>query len=580
MRIITKGKTKPNISKFSGIKLGLSNRIILIYLLTSIVLVAGISLQVYNSIYGLLRTTSLQSNAQLALEVINARYPGNWRVEGDRLYKGATLINENYELVDTIKRSTRGEITIFARDTSVATTIRNDGIRQIGTKASEEVVEQVLKRGESYSGTVNIFGESYNVHYMELRDIAGNIVGMFFIGYPRSYILELVSEPFRKIVFVALGIMGGTILIYYLYLRFRVTKPVERLRDNIQKMAAGDLRVTTDLKLLKRKDEIGEMAQGFAEMVKSIRSIVEDIQGKANQLNISSESLASTSSQMSASSQELASTMNQVAEGSANQAQDLEGIVTSLSDLTVIIDKVNRELENVKEQTENTQNKAHMGREEMDNLVQSITEVKKAFQLVADKLEGLNNTVQEISGISELISSISEQTNLLALNAAIEAARAGEQGRGFAVVADEVRKLAEESRTSTEKIINLVESITKDTEEVITTSKTVEQSVEEQVYSVDKTVNSFGEILQSVDSIKPLVTNTYQAMDEIMKFKDLVIEKAEEVSAITEETTAATEEVAASSQELTASSEEVANTAQSLREIAKGLMERVNTFKI
>lgn len=577
---VNRGLSNKKVTSFKGFKLGLGSKIILIYIITTIVLVTGIIYQVYNTINDLLTTTSLQTNANLALEIIDARYPGNWRIEGDRLYKGATLINDNNELVNTIKRSTNGEVTIFARDTRIATTIVDNGVRQVGTKAPEDVIEQVLKRGLRYSGTGNIFGERYSTYYVELRDIGGNIVGMFFIGYPMSYINGLVFRYFREIIIVALAIMVLAIIGYFIFIRIRITKGIAMIKGNIQSMAKGDLTNNVSEKLLKRQDELGEMAKAVEEMIESMENIIKNIKEKSEQLNINSESLATASGQMAASSQELASTMNQVAEGTSSQAQDLEAIVCSLNQLSGNIENVNIALENMKLETENTQTKANAGKKEMEGLVKSIEGIKNAFELVVDKVENLTNSIKEISGISTLISNISEQTNLLALNAAIEAARAGEHGRGFAVVAEEVRKLADESRKSTEQIISLVNSITKDTDEVIQTSMTVEQSVNNQAKSIEKTVASFGDIIQSVNNIAPLMTKTFTAVDDMIKSKDGVMEKAEQVSAVTEETAAATEEVAASSQELTASSQEVSVTAQSLREIAKDLMDSVDRFKV
>lgn len=328
------------------------------------------------------------------------------------------------------------------------------------------------------------------------------------------------------------------------------------------------------------KNEFSEMNRSISHVITNIKKALLEVKNQSQEVTSQSQNLAAVSEEMSSSSQELASTMQQVAEGATNQANDLTEIVNSLSELTHNIENVYKKLESVKEESEKTEEKANLGKIEMDLLVNSIKEIRNSFDIVINKVENLTQSVKEINGITEMISGISDQTNLLALNASIEAARAGEHGRGFAVVAEEVRNLAEESRKSTEKIVNLLSSVTLDAEEVLSTSKTVNIAVKNQADSVEKTVTSFGDIITSVEIIAPLMKDTYNAMDQIKESKDIVMERIEMVSSVTEENSAATEEVAASSEELTASTEEVASTAESLSSISEDLMKTVGRFKV
>ncbi|WAA12469.1 methyl-accepting chemotaxis protein [Fervidibacillus halotolerans] len=382
----------------------------------------------------------------------------------------------------------------------------------------------------------------------------------------------------EKNIFLILASSISIILILFIYLIYLVLKrSITQVNNMLARLANYDFNITLNED---GKNEFAQMNRYFSEVINNIKGALTTVKNQSMEVQSHAQNMAAVSEQMSASSEQLTSTIQQVANGATTQAESLNEIVTSMAKLTETIDHVSKELEKVNTETENTKKKAHMGRQEMADLVQSIEEIKMAFQVVVEKVHDLSVSVKEIDGITEMIADISEQTNLLALNAAIEAARAGEHGRGFSVVAEEVRKLAEQSKQSTEKITELVSIISKDSEEVISTSTKVEHSVQEQLQSVERSVDSFGDILNSVEDIAPRMERAYLAMDEIVKSKDIVMERVENVNSVTEENSAATEEVAASSEELSASSEEVSHSAQSLNDIVSKLNSAVNRFKL
>ncbi|NYE58830.1 methyl-accepting chemotaxis protein [Carboxydothermus ferrireducens] len=324
------------------------------------------------------------------------------------------------------------------------------------------------------------------------------------------------------------------VLIWILSQR-KISKPLSDLTEKVEQVASGNLRVTI---VYNSKDEIGVLASSINTMIQSLSQIINHVKEKSNILVKESEGLSSTSENMAASSQEVAKAMQQVSAGASTQSQDLANIAAL---------------------TEDTATKANSGKEEMDNLVKSIQQIKSSFELVVEKVKILASSIMNISSVANTITEISDQTNLLALNAAIEAARAGEAGKGFAVVAEEVRKLAEKSKSSTDEITKIIFSVQNDANEVIKTSENVDNFIKEQVKAVEASVMAFGDILQAVDEIA---------------------EKIQQISAVTEENSAASEEVAATSEELSASSEELAAVAQNLSLIANELENAINQFKI
>jgi methyl-accepting chemotaxis protein len=385
-----------------------------------------------------------------------------------------------------------------------------------------------------------------------------------------------VYSTSQKIFIGIFGLVSVIVIVFCLVLTRILRNSMKQINDVTEKLSNYDFSVELETE---GKNEFAQMNRSLKTAIANLKEALKDIKENAETVTSSSENLSSVSEEIASSSQELSKTMEQVVQGATSQANDLQDIVNLVANLTASIENVYKELENVKTETDNTTNKSNVGKQEMNKLIKSVSEIKNAFEVVISKVKNLTESVKQIGNVNNVITSISEQTNLLALNAAIEAARAGEAGKGFAVVAEEVRKLAEESKKSTSEIIQLVTSIKDDTEDVIKTSNDVGGFIEAQTSAVENTVASFGDILESIENIAPLMERSYKGMDEIVKSKDIVLQRVETISSVVEENTAATEETAASSQELSASSEEVASVSQSLTAIALKLLNATSRFK-
>ncbi len=489
----------------------------------------------------------LMSDLKMGEQIIHQTYPGDWRIEDGKLYKGNALMNGRNYIVDYIGQLTGDSVTIFCGGIRVATNVTKDGQRVVNTQVSEEVRQAVLDRGETFLGKADVVGTVNYAAYKPIKDKEGNIIGIWFVGVPSTKYVDIVNN-FRlnmigySAIGITLGVLAAVLLAYTVY------TPLQRIRSKLRYIGEGDL--TQAINIVGR-DEISRVAEGINLMVERISELI----GKSKSLTIMVSSATQELSQRSQVSATLMENMtlqaDELSRNASRQAELTDQSRQSVSEMTVAIQQMAENVQEVTSSALNAARQAEAGEQQLNLAIGQIATISQTVNSTADIIADLGVKSQEIGQIVDLITSIADQTNLLALNAAIEAARAGEQGRGFAVVAEEVRKLAEESGEAANRIAQLIWEIQNE---------------------ADRAVKSMTDGTREVAKGSEVVNEAGRAFQEIIKAVNIVSQQIQEISAASQEMSASAEMAIRAIEETNQAADDNAQLAKRIGEIVEKQM--------
>lgn len=430
-------------------------------------------------------------------------------------------------------------------------------------------VAEGLKGQTGVSNWVNSKGVSFYGAYLPISTPDAKSKWVVVVQIPQSEITAKANSDLSRSGLLALLFsIAAAVVVYFVSNIF--IKPVRKVIETTSAVGQGDLTATILNKTKTR--EYQQLNDAVNNMISQLRDLLLTTQKNAQQVANSAVHLSATTTSISDSSQQIAATMEQLSAGNENQTLQVDSAAVEVEQMRNEINGIANKSNNVRELTEALSNEATRSMAGVNQATQQMDKISDAARSSAEQIHSLQTKSKQIEQMVILITDIAQQTNLLALNAAIEAARAGEAGRGFAVVADEVRKLAEQSGQAAEQITSVIAEIQTETTRAVEAMTNGTDEAEKGTQIVKQTLDSLGRITAAIQDI---VDNTREVADATARMN----QSTEDVSGVVANLAAISEESAAATEEVTASVNEQSSTIQELAESTKGLSELANELE-
>ena len=442
------------------------------------------------------------------------------------------------------------------------------GAMPFTTDEEKQTYEQLLSAGAKYFSVheelVNAFAagdldkvrslrknetraalEEAGAKSLRLREINNEIAEQMTKG-----VADLYDSARTMSIVVSLITLGFVVVIAWL-LTGQIRNPVMALLEQTRRVSAGDLTSRIDMQQF-NNDELGTLAKGFGEMQTNLRTLVSEVSGSVVQLSSAAEEISSVASQS--------------ANNMHSQQHELNQLATAMNEMQATVQEVSRNTSDAASAATSASETAELGAKTVNDSIQRIERVASAIESTAVVIRQLGDDSRNIGMVLEVIRGIAEQTNLLALNAAIEAARAGEQGRGFAVVADEVRTLAKRTQDSTSQINNIIAELQQRAEQAGSTMQQSQDLMNTTVATAREAGESISQISGSVSSISHMNIQIATA--------------TEEQGAVSEELNRNVVNISHASEEVASGATQMAQACNELNHLATQLQEMVRRFRV
>ena len=526
---------------------------------------------------------SLSGTAATTLAAYNQHSGSYLRADNGDVWKGGYNISKSESLLDNIKEESGMDVTFFYGNERIMTSAKDrDGNRILGSPAGEIIVEKVLKGGENYfSSSVSLDGTLNYGYYIPVyqKGTDSEPIGMIFAGVDKQAKDNTINGIILMVLLSVIFVMAACIVIAVI-MSVSITRSLQKGISKVQKVADGELGSPIEEKLLKRNDEVGDLAKAIDTLQKALQNIVSKIAQSTDNIKMAANELGVTAKDTNYTMKQVEDAVSSISENITEQAKSTK---TTTDNIVLMGDQIGRTSEEVGLLNQNAdvmRKSSEQASYTIQQLRQINDKVKESINTITRQTNLTNESAQKIQAAIGIISSIAEETNLLSLNASIEAARAGESGRGFAVVASQIQKLAEQSNSSSCEIEEITNTLISNSDEAVEIMRQVHEIIDSQSQNMSDTENIVSKVMDGINTSLEKIEKIEYATEQLESSRNRIVETVEGLSDIAEQNAASTEETFAQTSQVSNTFEQIEAKADQLKQIADELSGIMQHFQL